>query len=83
MQKKQFLHLYRGELLLRHLPEALGTYLAREAGIVVQRFNPLQYLRDNFALRVSSGSTSLLIVCGLQRATCTLTINVFWPHTHA
>jgi hypothetical protein len=56
MQKKQFLQLYRGEPLLRHLPEALGTYIAREAGIVVQRFNPLQYLRDNFALRVSSGA---------------------------
>jgi hypothetical protein len=41
MQKKQFLHLYRRKLLLRHLLEALGTYLAREAGIVVQRFNPL------------------------------------------
>ena len=56
MQKKQFLQLYRGEPLLRHLPEALGTYLAREAGIVVQRINPLQYLRDNFASRVSFGA---------------------------
>jgi hypothetical protein len=58
MQKKQFLQLYCGEPLLRHLPEALDTYLAREAVIVVQRFNPLQYLRDNFALRVSSGARS-------------------------
>jgi hypothetical protein len=56
MQKKQFLQLYRGEPLLRHLPKALGTYLAREAGIVVQRFNPLQYPCDNFASRVSSGA---------------------------
>jgi hypothetical protein len=56
MQKKQFLQLYRGKPLLRHLPEAFGTYLAREAGIVVQRFNPLQYLRDNIASRVSLGA---------------------------
>ena len=57
VQKKQFLELFRGEPLLRHLPEALGTYLAEEAGLTVgQRFNPLQYLRDNFASRVSSAA---------------------------
>jgi hypothetical protein len=51
-QKKQFLQLFRGQPLLRHLPEALGTYLAKEAGLVGQRFDPLEYLRDNFASRV-------------------------------
>ena len=50
--KKLVLQLLRAQPLLSELPAALGTVLGRERGLNPNSFDPLEYLRANFAPRV-------------------------------
>ena len=51
--QKLALLLLRAQPLLKELPVALGTALGREKGLDPASFDALEYLRANFAPRVS------------------------------